>query len=102
MASRVAHISRIEPHPENARRDVGDVTELAASIRARGLLSPLIVCAHPRRPGGYQLLAGHRRLAACKKLGIDQVPVKIVPVPEEHTVTMLVENCQRNICGVDR
>lgn len=94
MADQKVHVSRIEPHPDNARHDIGDVTELAASIRAQGLLNPLTVCAHPWRPAGYLLLAGHRRLAAAK-LVLDYVPVNVRPVPEEAQVLFLVENCQR-------
>lgn len=95
MPEQKVHITRIEPHPDNARHDTGDVTELAASIRAQGLLQPLVVCVHPWRPGAYLLLAGHRRLAAAKQLRLDYVPVIVRQAPEEAQVLMLVENCQR-------
>lgn len=68
---RLVHISRIDEHPENARHDTGDVSELAASIRAQGLLYPMLVRAHPWKPGAYELLDGHRRLAACQKLRME-------------------------------
>jgi ParB family chromosome partitioning protein len=95
VADRLVHVSRIEPHPDNPRTDIGDVTELAASIRVHGILEPLVVCQHPQRPGNYQLLAGHRRLAAAKRARLDQVPVVIRPAPAEPVILMLVENCQR-------
>ena len=63
MRTEHIHVSRIEPHPGNI---LGDLAELAGSIRAHGLLQPLIVTPHPQIPGRYQLLAGHRRLAAAK------------------------------------
>lgn len=67
-------LDRIEPNPRNVRTDLGDLTELAASIRARGVQQPLIVV---RRPGGQRLLLldGHRRYAAARLAGLAAVPV---------------------------
>ncbi len=62
-------VERISPNPNNPRRKLGDITQLAESIDTYGLLQPLIVreSAH-----GYQLIAGHRRLAAIQHLrGLD-------------------------------
>lgn len=58
------------------RRDMGDVEALAASIREVGLLHPIVV-----DPQG-RLIAGERRLAACKRLGWSDVPVTVVPIAE--------------------
>jgi ParB family chromosome partitioning protein len=95
-ASRLVHVSRIHAHPDNIREDVGDLTDMIASVKAHGILQPLLVEVHPDLPGVYQLLAGHRRLAAAKRAKLDQVPVMIrtgtTSAPEE---LMLVENCQR-------
>jgi ParB family chromosome partitioning protein len=95
-SSRLIHVSRIHPHPGNIREDLGDIADMAASVRIHGILQPLIVEIHPELPACYQLLAGHRRLAAAKAAGLDQVPVMIRTAatgqPEE---LMLVENCQR-------
>jgi hypothetical protein len=57
---------------ERHRRDMGDIDGLAASIREIGLLNPITVDENGR------LLAGARRLAACKRLGLETVEVKIV------------------------
>lgn len=92
-------VVRIEPHEANIRNDIGDVTELAASIRVHGILQPLVVCPHPWRPGCYQLLAGHRRLAAAKLAGLSYVPVTVRAVPAEASVVMLVENLHRENLG---
>jgi ParB family chromosome partitioning protein len=54
------------------RRDLGDIDALAASIEDLGLLHPITVDEHGR------LLAGARRLAACKRLGLKEVEVKVV------------------------
>lgn len=58
--------SLIDPHPDNPRKNIGDVTDLAASIKANGLLSPLSVVPNGER---YRVIAGHRRLAACRQAG---------------------------------
>lgn len=82
----------------NIRDDIGDVTELAASIAEVGLLEPLVVQPDHDR---YQLLAGHRRLAAVQQLGWTEVPAVIRPVESDglddasRIVIQLVENLQR-------
>jgi ParB family chromosome partitioning protein len=100
MTGREISVSRIEPHPANIRDDVGDVTELAESIRVHGVLQPLVAQAHPSRPGSYQLLAGHRRLAAAQLLKLETVPVVVRRAAQgdggaRAVEVMLVENCQR-------
>jgi ParB family transcriptional regulator, chromosome partitioning protein len=95
-AARLVHVSRIHPHPDNIREDLGDLSDMVASVKAHGILQPLVVEMHPELPGCYQLIAGHRRLAAAKRARLDQVPVMIrtgtAAPPEE---LMLVENLQR-------
>ncbi|MEV4251592.1 ParB/RepB/Spo0J family partition protein [Spirillospora sp. NPDC049652] len=92
-------IELIHPHPANVRESLGDLTELVASIRAQGLLQPLVVRPHPKRRGHFELLAGHRRYAAARRAGKHG---ERVPVVVRHGVSdaqaielMLVENCQR-------
>lgn len=63
--------SLIDPHPDNPRKNIGDVTDLAASIKANGLLSPLSVVPNGSR---FRVIAGHRRLMACKQAGTGAVP----------------------------
>ena len=94
------HISRVEPHPANVRADLGDLTELADSIRVHGILQPLVVQPHPARPGAYQVLAGHRRLAAARLARRDHVPVVVRQLrgpsaPADATIIMLAENLHR-------
>lgn len=94
--------AEIYPHPDNPRRDVGDVTELADSIRAMGVLQNLtVVPGHRtnksgRADDGYTVIIGHRRLAAAKKAGLETVPCVIAEMDEkEQLATMLLENMQR-------
>ena len=60
------------------RTDDGDIAELAENIKAHGLLAPVIV---HRTDTGYKLLAGKRRLAACRMLGHSNIDVRIVKKP---------------------
>lgn len=96
----VAHlpIEQLTAHPDNIRDDVGDLSEMAASIREHGVLQPLTATEHPTLDGIFVLLAGHRRLAAAVMAHQPQVPVIIrhgLTDPTEHTVVMLVENTHR-------
>jgi ParB family chromosome partitioning protein len=100
------HISRLREHPHNIRADLGDLTELAASIAAQGILQPLVVQPHPAEPGAYEVIAGHRRLAAARLARVGQVPVTVrrLPGPASSASAgalemMLVENIQRKDLG---
>lgn len=65
-------VERLRPNPANVRGDLGDLSELAASIRSKGLLQPLVVQQHAG--GTWLVLDGHRRLAAAKLAGVRAVP----------------------------
>lgn len=62
--------SKLEPHPDNPRKDLGDLTELAASIKRSGLLQNLTVVPSPGNPEKYRVIIGHRRLAASEIAGL--------------------------------
>lgn len=92
------HIHRIKPHPANVREDLGDLTELTASIEAHGIIQPLVVRPHPQLHGMFVILAGHRRYEAAKKAGLEEVPVVVregTGVAQDLEI-MLIENCQRS------
>lgn len=85
--------SLIDPHPDNPRKNIGDVTDLAASIKANGLLSPLSVVPNGSR---FRVIAGHRRLMACKQAGTGAVPCFVLQLdPLQQLEAMVTENCQR-------
>ena len=90
-------IDLIDPHPGNPRHDVGDVTELADSIRSQGIRQNLLLVPHPDVQGRYRVIIGHRRLAAARVAGLDTVPAVVdVTLTEQHQLElMLVENLQR-------
>ena len=87
-------IDKIRPHEKNPRKDVGDVSELAESIKANGIMQNLTVIPDG---DGYKALIGHRRLAAARAAGLERVPCAIVrDMPEsEQVAVMLAENMQR-------
>lgn len=102
-------VSKIEGHPNNPRKDLGDLTELAESIRANGILQNLTVVPqdvelYQRKTsgkkaytGGYTAIIGHRRLAAARLAGLTEVPCIIADMDEKKQISiMLLENMQRS------
>lgn len=69
-------LDRLRPDPTNVRADLGDLTELTASIKTTGILQPLLVRPHT---DGHHLviLDGHRRYAAAAQAGTTEVPVLV-------------------------
>lgn len=70
--------------------DDEDMAELVESIRTHGVLTPLLV--RPAKPGTYEVISGHRRLHACKKLGIETVPTLICTLEREDAIIALVDS----------
>lgn len=90
--------SKLEPHPDNPRKDLGDLSELSASIAKQGLLQNLTVVPSPDDPGKYRIVIGHRRFAASEKADLTELPCSIdekMTYPEQIAV-MMSENIQRN------
>ena len=89
-------LKMLEPHPDNPRKDLGDLTELAESIKANGVMQNLTVVASPD-PDLFRVVIGHRRMAAAKLAGLREVPCIIVEMDrKEQLSTMLLENMQRS------
>lgn len=87
-------IDQLVTSPINVRRDVGDISELADSIREQGILEPLVV--RPSSDGKYEVFIGSRRLAAARQVGLSLVPVVVQDISDaEAIVRSLVENLQR-------
>lgn len=93
----------IYQHPDNPRKDLGDLSELADSIAKKGIMQNLTVI-----PGhwdedrnwhedGYTLIIGHRRFAAAKQAGVQELPCRVVDDMDmkDQVSTMLEENMQR-------
>ena len=88
-------IAKLRPHPNNPRKDLGDLTELADSIKANGVFQNLTVV--PNGDDTYTIIIGHRRTAAAKLAGLTELPCAIVEMSEKDQLgTMLLENIQRS------
>jgi len=88
----------IRPNPFQPRQDVDPAAleELKASIRQAGLLQPVVVRPAPQG-GGYELIAGERRLRACQALGWERIPAVKREVDDRTALTLaLIENLQRD------
>ena len=105
-------VEDILPHPKNPRKELGDLTEMAESIKANGIMQNLTVVEVGELPsdrlvelgitaedideGRYMVVIGHRRLAAAKLAGISEVPCVISDMSyEDQLATMVTENLQR-------
>ena len=89
-------IDAVEPSPFQARTefDPGELEGLSASIRQNGLLQPVTV--RPCGPGRWQLVAGERRLRACRLAGLGEVPAILTGYGDEECAALgLLENLQR-------
>lgn len=90
------------PHPQNPRKDLGNLEELTASIKENGIYQNLTVIpvneAVPGEEPKYMVVIGHRRLEAAKRAGLQEVPCAIVRGMTEtrQLQTMLLENMQRS------
>lgn len=94
-------VRAIAPNPFQPRRTfrVEELTELAASIKANGLLQPIVVRLSATRRS-YELVAGERRLRAAKQLGWTDIPAQVRDVDDRSLLVLaLVENLQREELG---
>lgn len=90
------NISMLEHHPDNPRKNIGDVTELADSIRAKGILQNLTVVPSGKADGKYYVVIGNRRLEASIAAGLEELPCVIADMDYKTQIeTMMVENIQR-------
>jgi len=95
---RALSIAQLRPNRFQPRRDFDPeaLAELAASIRAQGLVQPIVVT--PDNDGSYTIVAGERRWRAAQEAGLEQVPVVVHDVRDDrHLLELaLVENLQRS------
>lgn len=104
MDNIMLNVDVLHPHPKNPRKDLGDVTELADSIKKNGIMQNLtVIPGHWDEKGKfneseYTLLIGHRRFSAAKAAGLTELPCRVVKglSESEQISTMLEENMQRN------
>ncbi len=84
----------IEPNAEQPRTSLGNIEELAASIREKGVLEPILV--RSTGPNRYQIVSGERRFRAASLAGLDEIPAIELDVDDKETLEIaLIENIQR-------
>ena len=89
-------LAQLQPgkYQPRTRMDEGSLYELAESIKAQGVMQPILV--RPVGNGRFEIIAGERRARAAKLAGLDEVPVLVKDVPDESAAAMaLIENIQR-------
>jgi ParB family transcriptional regulator, chromosome partitioning protein len=88
----------LRPNPRNPRRQFSDVEldELAASIRERGIIQPILVRTVRGATDAYEIIAGERRWRAAQRAGIHDVPVVLLEVGDREALELaIIENVQR-------
>jgi len=93
-------VDRLRPgkYQPRTRMDQDSLHELAASIKAQGIMQPILVRAVDHTPGAerYEIVAGERRWRASQLAGLSEVPVLVRSIPDEQALAMaLIENIQR-------
>lgn len=94
----VLAISKLQAgkYQPRTRMDEGALAELADSIRAQGIMQPILVRPVDAIKGRYEIIAGERRFRAAQLAGLTEVPVLVKEVADEHAAAMaLIENIQR-------
>jgi len=92
---RLIALEQLDPNPDQPRVEIGDLTELTASIREKGVLEPLLV-KPAREPGRWMIIAGERRWRASKAAGLREVPCIEMDVDDRAVAEIaLIENMQR-------
>lgn len=87
-------LSLIEPNAGQPRNNLGNIEELADSIREKGVLEPILV--RPIAPNRYQIISGERRFRAATMAGLDEIPAIELDVDDQETLEIaLIENIQR-------
>ncbi len=91
-------IEKLHPNPDQPRRSFSrdDLSELAASIREKGIIQPLLVRADPEKTGDYQIVAGERRWRAAQMANLHEVPVLLRDLNDTEVIEVaIIENIQR-------
>jgi ParB family chromosome partitioning protein len=91
-------IEKIRPNPHQPRRDFDEkeLQDLAASIREKGVIQPLILRPHPVEPSEYEIVAGERRWRAAQLAGVHELPAVVRELSDSDVLELaIIENIQR-------
>jgi ParB family chromosome partitioning protein len=87
-------LNLIEANPDQPRSMLGDLSDLKASIEAKGVLEPILV--RPREGGRFSIIAGERRFRAAMEAGLNELPCIVLDVSDAEVLEIaLIENLQR-------
>ncbi len=90
---RMIKIEKIDPSPQQARSELGNIQELMASIQEKGILEPILV---RKKDDRFEIIAGERRYMAAKSIGLAEVPCIEKNVSDNEAMELaLIENMQR-------
>jgi ParB family chromosome partitioning protein len=92
-------IEALRPNPRNPRRDFPEteLDELGASIRAKGLIQPVVVRRSPSGSTEFEIVAGERRWRAAQRAGLAEIPIVVVTIDDKTSLEFaIVENVQRS------
>lgn len=95
---RKAPIEYLRPNARNPRRtfDEEQLESLAASVREKGVIQPIIVREIPNLPNAYEIVAGERRWRAAQRAGLHDVPIIVIEANDRETLELaIIENVQR-------
>jgi len=91
---RLLPIDKLDPNPDQPRTEIGDLTDLTASIKEKGVLEPLLV--KPTLSGRWMIIAGERRWRSAQSAGLEEVPCIEMDVDDAEVAEIaLIENMQR-------
>src|ERR1700677_2226983 len=88
----------LRPNPNNPRRTFSEteLDELAASLRERGIIQPIVVRQTRGTTGDYEIIAGERRWRAAQRVGLHEVPVVVIEATDAEALQLaIIENVQR-------
>ncbi len=94
----MAPIESLRPNPDQPRKvfDRDDLEELAASIRDKGVLQPILVRSHPKEDGVWQIIAGERRWRAAQLARLTEAPIIVKEMDDVAVFEVaIIENVQR-------
>jgi len=91
--TRMIPVEKIVPNPRQARSELGNMDDLMASIKSKGILEPILV--RPKEDQ-YEIIAGERRYVAAKRVGLSEIPCIEMDVEDNEAMELaLIENLQR-------
>jgi ParB family chromosome partitioning protein len=97
-AHRRVPIEYLKPNPRNPRRNFAEeeLEGLAASIRERGIIQPVVVRANPHEQDRYEIIAGERRWRAAQRAGLHEIPIVPLQASDSEALELaIIENVQR-------